>query len=104
MTQRINQVVEELTGDFPLALAFTNPAKRHGLELRHESLHARAVACISEHVLMFADGDEDRAEELLRSVEILAFVAVIAESFISHLATRESMGCRFLWLKDANTA
>jgi len=103
MTERINDVVEELTGDFPLALAFTNPAKRHGLELRHESLHARAVACVSEHVLMMVDGDEARAEELLRTVEILALVTVIAENFVSHLVTRE-MGCKPEWIEQERAA
>ncbi len=99
MTERINQIVEELTSDFPLSLAFMNPAKRHELELRHESLHARAVTCISEHVLMLVDGDEDRAEILLRSVEVMSFVSVIAENFVSHLVTRD-MGCRPLWVEQ----
>ncbi len=101
MTQRINDIVKELTSDFPLSLAFTNPAKRHGLELKYENLHARAVSAISGHVLMLVDGEEEEAESLLRSVEIMSFVAVIAESFISHLATRETMGCRSIWLEAA---
>ena len=99
MTLRINQVVSELTTHFPIALAFTNPAKRHGLELKFENLHERAVACISEHVLMLVDGNEDSAEELLRTVEILPFVSVIAENFVSHLVTRETMGCRSYWVE-----
>ena len=103
MTQRINDVVEELTGDFPLALAFMNPAKRHGLELKFENLHERVVACISEHVLMLVDGNENSAEELLRTVEILPLVSVIAENFVSHLVTRE-MGCKPLWVEVARAA
>ncbi len=103
MTQRINDVVEELTSDFPLSLAFLGPAKRHGLDLRYENLHARAVACISEHALMLVDGNEDGAESLLRSVEMLAFAAVLAESFVSHLATRD-MGCKSIWVEEAKAA
>ena len=103
MTQRINQVVSELTTHFPIALAFTNPAKRHGLELKFDNLHERAVACISEHVLMMVDGDENRAEELLRSVEIMPLVTVIAENFVSHLVTRE-MGCKSIWVEESKVA
>jgi len=103
MTGRINGVVEELTSDFPLSLAFLGPAKRHGLDLRYENLHARAVACISEHVLMMVDGDENRAEELLRSVEIMPLVTVIAENFVSHLVTRE-MGCKSIWVEESKVA
>jgi len=103
MTIRINQVVSELTTHFPIALAFTNPAKRHGLELKFDNLHERAVACISEHVLMMVDGDENRAEELLRSVEIMPLVTVIAENFVSHLVTRE-MGCKSIWVEESKVA
>jgi len=103
VTQRINQVVSELTTHFPIALAFTNPAKRHGLELKFDNLHERAVACISEHVLMMVDGDENRAEELLRSVEIMPLVTVIAENFVSHLVTRE-MGCKSIWVEESKVA
>ena len=103
MTQRINQVVSELTTHFPIALAFTNPAKRHGLELKFDNLHERAVACIGEHVLMMVDGDENRAEELLRSVEIMPLVTVIAENFVSHLVTRE-MGCKSIWVEESKVA
>jgi len=100
MNERINLIVEELTGDFPLSLAFMNPAQRHGLELRFDNLHARSIACISEHVLMMVDEDEDSAEELLRAVEISPFVSVIAENFVSHLVTRE-MGCKSIWVEEA---
>jgi len=103
MTQRINDIVMELTSDFALSLAFMNPAKRHGLELKFDNLHERAVACISEHVLMLVDGNEARAEELLRTVEILALVTVIAENFVSHLVTRE-MGCKSLWVEESKVA
>jgi len=103
MTQRINDIVMELTSDFALSLAFMNPAKRHGLELKFDNLHERAVACISEHVLMMVDEDEDSAEELLRTVEILPFVSVIAENFVSHLVTRE-MGCKSIWVEESKVA
>jgi len=99
MTVRINELVGELTGHFPLALAFTIPAKRHGLELIHIGLHQRAVACIAEHTLLLVEGDEGDAEKLLLLADTLPLVTVIAENFISHLATRE-MGCKALWVEQ----
>jgi len=103
MTPRIDELVKELTAGFPLALAFTNPAKRHGLDLKFNDLHQRSVACISEHVLMMVGENENAAETLLRTVEIMPFVTVIAENFISHLVTR-NMGCRYLWVESAQAA
>ena len=103
MTPRIDKIVEELTDNFPLALAFINPAKRHGLDLKFNDLHQRSVACISEHVLMLSNEDENAAETLLRTVEIMPFVTVIAENFVSHLVTR-NMGCRYLWVESDKAA
>ena len=103
MTQQLNQLVEELTAHFPLSLAFLNPAKRHGLELIHSGLHQRAVACIAEHTLLLVEGDEGDAEKLLLLADTLPLVTVIAENFISHLATRQ-MGCKVLWVEGVRAA
>jgi ABC-type proline/glycine betaine transport system ATPase subunit len=97
MTQRINQVVSELTSHFPVSLAFLDPARRHGIQLKFDQLHSRSVACVSDHVLLLVNGDEDEAAALLNAVEIMAFVCVIAENFVSHLVTRE-MSVKRLWV------
>jgi ABC-type proline/glycine betaine transport system ATPase subunit len=99
MTQRINGLVEEHTAHFPLSLAFLDPARRHGIQLKFDQLHSRSVACISDHVLLLVDGDEDEAEKLLNAVDIMPLVTVIAENFVSHLVTRE-MRIKPIWVEE----
>lgn len=98
MSQAVEQAVRELTDGYPISLAFIRAAERHGLELRFEELHDRVVNCISEHVLLLVDDDEQDALALLDATNPLAVVAMVSENFISHLAT-SNLGVAPLWLE-----
>ena len=97
MSIEVEQAVRELTDGYPISLAFIRAAQRHGLELRFEGLHDRVINCLAEHVLLLVDGEEEAALNLLFSSNTLAFVAMVSENFIGHLAT-SSLGCAPLWL------
>lgn len=98
MTNPLEAAVRELTGGYPISLAFIRAAERHGLALRFEGLHDRVVNCISEHILLLVDGEEEAAINLLVAMDTLAVVAMVSENFISHLAT-SNLGCAPLWLE-----
>jgi hypothetical protein len=48
---------------------------------------------------MLVSGDEENAQVLLQLVDVLPFVTVVAENFVSHLATRD-MECKALWVEE----
>jgi len=85
--QDVQTCVRELTDSFPIALAFTRVAQRYGLELRHEGLYDRCLDCLTDYTLLLVDDECESAINLLTSINSLAITSVVAETFISNLAT-----------------
>lgn len=98
MSNPLEAATRELTGGYPISLAFIRAAEWHGLGLRFEGLHDRVVNCIAEHVLLLVDEEEEAAINLLFAMDSLAVVAMVSENLISHLTT-SSLGGAPLWLE-----
>ena len=81
---------------------FLNTADRVGLTLRTERLRDRAADGLTEHVLMLAGYDPERAHLLLATLGdedgATMLAVIIAESMVSHFATRSALACLPEWV------
>jgi len=93
--------VREVTDNFPIALAFTKVAQRYGMDLRHEGLYDRCVDCVVQYTLLLVNDTHEEAINLLVAMNSLAFTTVVAETFISNLATNPRLQpLRCDWLDE----
>jgi len=101
--QDVQTCVRELTASFPIALAFTRVAQRYeGMTLRHEGLYDRCLDCLTAYTLLLVDDECESAINLLTSINSLAFTTVVAETFLSNLATNPRLQpLRCEWLEPS---
>lgn len=96
----VRTCVRELTGSFPIALAFTKVAQRYGMPSRHEGLYDRCVDCIADYALLPTDEETESAINLLVAMNCVAFTTVVAETFLSNLSTNPLLApLRRVWLE-----
>lgn len=96
--------VREVTNGFPVALAFTRVAQRYEMSLRHEGLYDRCVECMTDYTLLLTGEESESAINPLVAMNSLAFTTVVAETFISNLATNPILEpLRTVWLEPTKS-